>query len=171
MNHQEIAKTPRLRLRTLVETDANFYLSLVNDPSFINNIRDKGLRTEEQARHAIVQTHIEVHQQNGFSLYLIERIDDQIAIGLCGLVRRESLPGIDLGYALLPAFVGQGYAQEACLAVIADARHRLQLKRLLAITSPNNASSEKLLVKLGFKFEKSIVSDDGDAVNLSSLNL
>lgn len=156
-----IVETERLRLRTLSTQDAAFYLSLVNDPSFIKNIRDKGVRTIADAENTIRTGHQEVQAKQGFSLYLIETKNEARPMGLCGLVKREQLPGLDLGYALLPAFWRQGYAEEACRAVIELTKTKLQQAQLYAIVSPHNNASSKLLEKLGFQFLETIDWTDG----------
>ncbi|HLM52540.1 MAG TPA: GNAT family N-acetyltransferase [Pseudoxanthomonas sp.] len=60
------------------------------------------------------------------------------------------------GYALLPEFWGRGYAAEAAAEVLRHAREALGLGRILAITDPANASSMRLLRKLGFVFERMV---------------
>lgn len=158
---QTIIDTERLSLRTLNFEDAEFYLALVNDASFINNIRDKGIRTIEQAQQAIKTGHQDIQEKLGFSLYLIERKSDQAKLGLCGLVMRENLPGVDIGYALLPAFWRQGYAEEACCGVLHWAKNNLNFKELYAIVSPNNLASANLLKKIGFESQEQLNWDNG----------
>jgi len=150
----EILTTARLRLRTMAVEDAAFYLQLVNDPSWLRFIGDKGIRTIDEARAGIESGPIASQHVNGFSLYLVELRATGAALGICGLVRRETLPDIDLGYAVLPSYWGQGYAREAAAAVVAYARDALGLKTLLAIVSPDNARSIHLLESLGFRFER-----------------
>ncbi|MBR7798960.1 GNAT family N-acetyltransferase [Undibacterium sp. FT137W] len=146
------------------ESDAAFYLQLVNDPTFIDNIRDKGIRNLEDAKKAIQTGHQDVQAKMGFSLYLVERKIDGNAIGLCGLVKRPELEDIDIGYAYLPEFTGQAYAYEAGLAVIAYAKDHLKLTKLVAITSPHNIASEKLLLKMGLHFVQTIAWNEGKEV-------
>jgi len=74
-------------------------------------------------------------------------------IGICGFVRRDSLPDADIGYAFLPQFERRGFALEAARATMDYGRKTLGLKRVLAITTPDNESSIRLLEKLGFKSE------------------
>lgn len=161
-----IFETERLKLRTLDAEDAQFYLQLVNEPSFIENIRDKGIRTIAEAEQAIQTGHREVQEKMGFSLYLAERKEDQAAIGLCGLVKRDDLPGIDIGYAYLPAYTGKGYAYEANAGLLKYARTELKLTELLAIVSPHNQASSNLLEKLGFQLQETIPWKEGGAVKL-----
>ena len=150
----EILATGRLRLRTLEHEDAAFYLQLVNDPTWLRFIGDKGIHKLDEARVAIATGPIESQRVHGFSLYLVERKDSGASVGICGLVRRETLPEVDLGYAFLPAHCGQGFAREAALAVLTYAREVLGLKNLLAIVAPDNERSIRLLDALGFRFER-----------------
>lgn len=166
-----IYETARLRLRTLDANDASFYLQLVNEPSFIENIRDKGIRTIAESEQAIQTGHCEVQEKMGFSLYLAERKDDSAAIGLCGLVKRDDLPGIDIGYAYLPEYARQGYAYEANAGLLDYARDNLKLTELLAIVSPHNQASSNLLEKLGFQLQEIIPWKEGGAVKLYKRSL
>lgn len=150
----EILETERLRLRTLAVNDAAFYLKLVNDPSWLRFIGDKGIHTLDEARAAIATGPIESQRVHGFSLYLVELKATGLPLGICGLVRRETLPEVDLGYAFMPAHCGQGFAREAAAAVLAYAREQLGLRSLLAIVSSDNQRSIHLLDTLGFRFER-----------------
>lgn len=157
-----ILDTPRLCLRTIEADDAPFYLALINDPSWIRNIGDKGIRTLQAARAAIVEGPCAMQQRLGFSLYLIVRRSDQAPLGLCGLIKRDALPDVDIGYAIAPPYWGQGYAYEAAQAVMAYAHDALGLQRLLGITAPENIGSNRLLRKLGLHFDKFIHLVPGD---------
>lgn len=150
-----ILDTARLRLRTLTLDDAAIYLQVLNTPLFINWIGDRQIRTEAQAREALAVGPLTMQSMRGFSLYLVERKDDGAAIGMCGLIKRETLHDVDLGYAYLPEFAGQGYASEAAAGVLAHARS-LGLKRVVAITSPGNAASDAVLRRVGMRFEKMV---------------
>jgi len=144
--------TQRLTLRPLTLDDAAFYLQLVNEPSFIENIGDKGVRTLDDARAALAAGPIAMQEQLGYSLWLVLRKEDGAAIGMCGLIKRDTLPGTDIGYAYLPAFWGQGYAWEAASAALAYGRDVIGLPRLLGIVSPGNTASAQLLKKLGMQY-------------------
>ena len=146
-------ETKRLRLREFVPEDAEFILDLLNQPSFHRFIGDKGVRTLVDARAYISNGPIKSYQEHGFGLYLVELKSNQLPIGMCGLLKRESLPHADVGFAFLPEFWGKGYAYEAASAVLAFAQKDLGLERILAITNPDNDASIQLLEKLGFKFE------------------
>lgn len=171
MSTEIIFNTARLNLRTLDSGDAEFYLELVNDPGFIKNIRDKGIRSIEEAEQAIQTAHREVQERLGFSLYLVERKADKAAIGLCGLVQREDLPGIDIGYAYLPQYARQAYALEANIGLLNYAKNTLKLEQLLAIVSPHNLASSNLLEKLGFQLQETMPWKEGGEVKLFKRSL
>jgi RimJ/RimL family protein N-acetyltransferase len=167
----KILDTERLLLRTIEVDDAAFYFKLVNDPSFLEHIGDKGIRSVEQAHAAIVDGPREMQQRLGHSLYMVERKSDGALLGMCGLIKRDSLPGVDIGYALLPPYWGQGYAHEAAFAVRDHARDVIGLKRLLGITSPGNHSSIRLLEKLGLGFvEFTHLPPDNKPTNLYAMD-
>lgn len=153
----KILDTERLVLRRIEAGDAAFYLELVNDPAWIRFIGDRGLHTLEDARAAILKGPVAMHDRLGFSLYLVELKDGALPIGICGLIKRDSLPDVDIGFAFLPEFGGMGYAYESAKAVMLHAERVIGLKRIVAITKPGNASSIKLLEKIGLKFEKMVV--------------
>lgn len=162
----DIATTARLRLRTITLEDAPFYLELVTDPAFIANIGDRGIRTLEAARHALATGPLAMQEARGHSIYLVELKDSGEPIGMSGLIKRDALDDVDLGYAFLPAWRGCGYAYEAAVAVLAYAPS-LGLQKVVAITSPANAASNGLLRKLGFRFSQfTQVLPDGEGSNL-----
>jgi [ribosomal protein S5]-alanine N-acetyltransferase len=159
MPGQLVAETGRLRLLAMSDAcdeDAEMMLRLLNDPAFIRNIADRGVRTLEEARDYLRNGALRSYVEHGFAMYAVQLKATGERIGNCGLVRREGLEGPDLGYALLPGFCGHGYAKEAAQAVLADARDRLGLDQMLAIVNPDNAPSIGLLQKLGFAFERMI---------------
>ena len=163
-----ILETERLRLRHLTpNTDAEFILELLNDPSFIRYIGDKGVRNPDAARCYIVDGPVKSYDAHGFGLNLVELKTDATPIGICGVLKRDTLPDPDIGFAFLPAYRNQGYAFESALAVMKHAREVLGLSRVLAITTPDNESSAKLLGRIGFKFDRLIrLVEDADEVRL-----
>ncbi len=162
----EILRTGRLRLRTVGPGDASFYLALLNDPAFIEHIGDRGVRTLEQARCAVLDGPVAMQRERGHSLYLVEMAGTGEAAGLCGLVKRETLEDVDLGYAFLPAYRGRGLAFEAARAVL-DYAPGIGIARVAAITTPGNAASNGLLRKLGMRCERLVhLSDDDPGTNL-----
>ncbi len=156
----KILETERLILREIIETDDEFVLDLLNQPSFIKYIGDRNVRTIEQAREFIENRYRQSYREHGFGLYAVELKSEipnpKSQIGICGFVKRDSLPDADIGFAFLPQFCGKGYALESANAVMKYGRDVLGLARVLAITSQDNESSGRLLEKIGFKFESLI---------------
>lgn len=150
----QILDTERLRLRTLDVSDAPFYLALLNTAQFIANIGDRNVRSLAAAGEAIRNGPVAMQARLGHSIYLVERTTDGSAIGMCGLIKRDTLDNVDLGYAFLPQYFGHGYAREAAGAVLDYARRELGLHRVVAITSPGNTASSKVLTRIGMHFDK-----------------
>ena len=146
--------TPRLRLREFDEqADAAFVLRLLNDPSFLEFIGDRGVRTPEDARRALREGPLASCRAHGHGLLRVALRADDTAIGMCGLVRRDTLPIPDLGFALLPGHRGAGHVQEAAAAVLEHGRTALGLTEVLAITSTHNLRSMATLRRLGMVLE------------------
>ncbi|TWI07352.1 GNAT family N-acetyltransferase [Aerolutibacter ruishenii] len=158
--------TERLRLRRLTLDDAPFILDLVNQPSWLENIGDKGVRGLDDARDFLRNGPLAMYARHGFGLYCIERAADGAAMGLCGLIKRDTLDDVDIGYALLPQYWGQGYAREAAAATLEHGVRDIGLQRIVAITSPGNGSSARLLESLGFRFERMLSLSRDDEVKL-----
>jgi [ribosomal protein S5]-alanine N-acetyltransferase len=157
MGAAPVIVTARLTLRELTVDDAPFVLQLLNDPSFLRYIGDRGVRNLEEAQRYIAKGMVQSYERHGFGLWLVElREHDHPPIGLCGLVSREGLPAPDIGFALLPQWWSQGFALEAATAVMAHARRVVGLTRVLAIASLQNESSVRLLRRLGFRFDSEI---------------
>lgn len=150
----KVLETERLILRWLDADDAPFILELLNDPLWIEFIGDRGVRTVNAARDYIMQGPVAMYQQFGFGLYLTELKASRTPIGLCGLIKRKDLDDVDIGFALLPPYRAYGYAYEASAAVIVYGCDRFHLRRIVAIASPANAASTRLLEKLGLRFER-----------------
>lgn len=162
-------ETDRLRLRRLSVDDAEFILRLLNEPSFIQNIGDRGVRTIEDARAYILKGPVASYEQFGFGLLLVEQKESGLPIGMCGLLKRDVLDHVDIGYALLPEFWSKGYALESASAVMSYAREELRAKRVLAVVNADNQSSIRLLEKMGFQYERMIrLSDDAPEIKLYS---
>ena len=156
-----ILETNRLVLRQLIIGDAEFILALLNEPSFIRYIGDKGVRNLDDARRYILEGPVESYERNGFGLYLAELKKDGTPIGISGLVKRDTLSDPDIGFAFLPQYWSRGYAVESAAAVMDYARDVLALKRVLAITSPDNEASARLLGKIGLQFQRLISLSEG----------
>ncbi|MCB0570151.1 MAG: GNAT family N-acetyltransferase [Phaeodactylibacter sp.] len=147
--------TPRISLRLLTPDDAAFLLELLNSPGWLQNIGDRGVKTIAAAQAYASERIIKGYTENGFGLYVMAlKGQDDIPIGLCGLIRRPGLEDVDIGFALLPQYMGQGYAFEAASAVMDHARNSLKIPRIVAITLPTNSASIKLLEKIGLRFER-----------------
>ena len=167
-----LLETPRLALRRLSEGDAPFVLVLLNEPSFIRNIGDRGVRTLDQARAYIADGPVASYAQHGFGLYLVELKEPRTPVGICGVLQRDLLPEPDIGFALLPAYWSQGYGLESATAVKDYARETLRLPRLLAIVNPSNHGSIRLLEKLGFSLSSlTKLAPDAPEVKLYTCNL
>jgi ribosomal-protein-alanine N-acetyltransferase len=161
-------ETERLILRLLHSGDREFILSLVNDPSFIENIGDRGVRTLEDAETYIAKIETS-YRQNGYGLYLTALKDSNTPVGMCGLVKRDTLPEPDIGFAFLPKFWRNGYALESAQAVLHYARHSLRLKTVLGITSPENTGSIRVLEKIGLTYQATTELVPNDPVKIFSL--
>jgi RimJ/RimL family protein N-acetyltransferase len=147
--------------------DSAFILELVTEPSWLRFIGDRGVRTLDDARDYIRKGPLDMYARLGFGLYVTERKADGVPIGICGLLKRESLDDADLGFANLPRFWGKGYAHEAASAVMSYGKSVLGLSRIVAVTSPGNDPSVRLLEKLGFRFERMVrLSEDSAEVQL-----
>lgn len=157
-----VLATARLCLDRLTLDDAAFILGLLNQPSFVRYIGDKGVRTMDDARAYLRQGPMQSYARHGFGLYRVDHRASGAPMGICGLLKRDVLEDVDLGFAFLPAFWRQGYATEAAVATIAHARHTLGLTRLVAVTQPENLGSVKTLEKLGFAFEQMVHLHDGE---------
>lgn len=153
----KVCETERLLLRLLATDDAAFILALLNEPSFLENIGDKGVRNLADACQYLLTGPIKSYEQNGFGLWLVALKDTLMPIGMCGLIKREGLDAPDVGYAFLPEFWSKGYAVEAASAALFFARETLGLNHIVAITAPDNLPSIRVLDKLGLQFEKMIL--------------
>ena len=144
-----ILETERLILRRFLPDDAAFALRLLNEPSFIENIGDRGVRTLDDAVHYLAEGPGAMYETHGHGLYLVALKQTLQPIGMCGLLKRDAFPDVDVGYAFLPEFWSKGYARESVIAALGEAR-ALGLKKVIALVSPGNVASVRLLDKLGF---------------------
>ena len=151
-----ILDTDRLRLRQMAPEDATFILELLNEPSFIQNIADKGVRTLEDARGYIVNGPMASYAKHGFGLFVVELRNSGTPVGMCGLIKRDGLDDVDLGFAYLERHCSKGYAVEAAAATLAYGLRKPGLKRIVAITAPGNQRSIRVLERIGMRFEKMI---------------
>ncbi len=149
-----VLTTPRLALDELTDADASFLVALLNDPDFLRYIGDRGVRNEDDARVYLAKGPFDSYRRHGHGLWLVRRRDDAERLGICGLLKRDTLDDVDLGFAFLPQFRGQGYARESAAAVLAHARDALGIARVVAIASRDNDASARLLEAVGLRFER-----------------
>jgi RimJ/RimL family protein N-acetyltransferase len=157
-----LLQTERLRLRELDEHDAGFMLELLNEPGWIRFIGDRGLRTEEAARDYLRRGPMKMYRERGFGLWCVELRPTGTPVGICGLIKRDSLDDVDIGFAFLARHERHGYGVESARAVMAHAREALGLQRIVAITSVDNHGSIRLLEKIGLRFEKMVTMPGDD---------
>ena len=153
-----ILETDRLILSELKTKDAKFIHKLYNDQDFINYIGDKGIHSVQDAVRFINTGPIQSYKNHEHGLYLV-KLKDETPIGVCGLLKRDDLDLPDIGFAILPDYRRMGFIYEASKAVIEDAKNRLHLDSLFAITTPDNNESINLLKKLGFTLKDIIKRD------------
>jgi len=161
-----IVETKRLVVRELAEYDAEFIFELLNTPSFIKYIGDRSVRSVDDARTFIETRYRQSYRDHGYGLFAVDLKSDGTPIGMCGFVRRDSLPGPDIGFAFLPEHERKGYGFESALAVMKYGRDTLGFTELYAITSLDNDASGRLLTKLGFEFSKLIETPEGETIKL-----
>ena len=150
-----VIQTERLVLRELELNDADFILELLNEASFLRFIGDKGVRTLADAGEYIRKGPMDSYERHGFGLYAV-CLHDGTPIGICGLVKRDGLADVDVGFAFLSRHCSLGYAVESAAAVLTHATQVLKLQRIVAITAPENSGSIAVLEKIGLKFERMI---------------
>ena len=168
MESKKILETERLILQEFSIDDAEFILTLLNTPGWLEYIGDKNVRTLEDAANYLENVPIKSYRENGFGLWLTLLKNNNPPIGMCGLIKRESLDDIDIGFALLPEYSKLGYEYEIAQATINYANHILGIDKVVAITDSNNVPSIKLFNKLGLQFEKSLNLSENDTVLLFS---
>jgi len=167
-----IVETDRLTLRRQTEEDAPFILGLLNEPSFLQFIGDRGVRTLEDARAYIRNGPMASYERHGFGLLLVTRKEDETPVGICGLLKRDTLADADIGFAFLPAYWRMGYAVEAAAAVIGHGKAAFGLTRVAAITQPDNLGSIRVLERLGLTFERMIrMTEDSAEIQLFGRDL
>ena len=166
MMSNRILETERLSLREFNLNDAKFTLQLLNTPTWLKFIGDKNVHNIKEAENYLTAGPMTSYKEHGFGLWLVSQKERNKPIGMCGLIKRDYLAEVDIGFALLPNYAGLGYGYEIASATLTHSRNILQIDKVMAITDVNNASSIKLLNKLGLRFEKSIITPDHDTVSL-----
>ena len=164
-------ETKRLILRRVTLHDAGFMLSIWNDPAFVQNVGDRGIRTPEEAESALKENVFSLYEERGYGPYCMSLRKDGTPVGICGLFRRDNLDYPDIGFAVLPDYCGLGLAGEAAEAVVEHARD-LGIEYLTAIVSPQNAASIGLIRKLGLNFERAVkMPGDEHEISLYGMKL
>ena len=151
-----VLETARLVLRRVEKSDAALFVELLNDPAFIRYVADRGVRTTDDAVAYIEEKILPSFTKFGFGFYVAEQKETGESIGICGLIKRDTLDDVDVGFSILRKFWGHGYATEAAAGVIEYGRTAFGLPRIVAIASPENTNSINVLKKLGLRFEKTI---------------
>jgi RimJ/RimL family protein N-acetyltransferase len=151
-----ICETERLIICQLTVHDAPFVFTLLNTPTWIKFIGDRGIKNIDEARNYLLNGPIASYKRLGFGLFLVKIKQGDISIGMSGLIKRDGLDNIDVGFALHPDYTGKGYAFESTSAVMNYARETLKLKTIDAITTEDNAHSIALLKKIGLQYKKMV---------------
>ncbi len=162
-----ILTTKRLIIRELTLTDARFVLELLNTPQYIQFIGDKKVRSIKDAE-ANIQERVDSYKSNGFGLWLVVLKGSEVPVGTCGLIKRDTLEDVDIGFAFHPNYFNEGYAYEAAKACLHYGYEKLVLSKIVGITDVDNQASIKLLEKLGLQFEKELEIPDSEKVLLFS---
>lgn len=166
-NQENLIETERLILREMdASADSEFVCRLLNSPKFIEFIGDRGVRSVSEATDFIETKYRASYRDNGYGLYAVEKRSDHTVVGICGFVRRPSLPGPDIGFAFLPEFESMGFGFEAAAATLDLGRRTLGFTTVFAITTIDNIASGNLLEKLGFEKDGTTQSDDGETLNV-----
>lgn len=156
--------TERLIIDEVSAADAPAVLELLNEPDFIRNIADRGVRTLEQAVAYIEQGPMASYKAYGHGLWRV-RLKDGPMIGLCGLIFRDYLGVPDVGYGFMARYFGQGYATEAAQAVLDYGFAELGMTRICGIVSPHNAASKRILQKIGLSYVKQDQTPEGKTID------
>jgi len=157
-----IVETKRLILRNITVEDAEFVLRLVNEPSFVSNIGDKGLKNLQDAERFILEGYWTNQERPGYGMFLVELKGEGVPIGGCGLLYRKVLDVTDVGFAFLPEYWNRGFAYEAAEAILKYGHSTLGVNKIVGLTSEDNPGSINLLKKLGMDFEKTVKMSDDD---------
>ncbi|THB73440.1 MAG: N-acetyltransferase [Desulfobacteraceae bacterium] len=158
-------RTDRLIIDRLSLADAPYVFELVNDPDFIRFIGDKQVKSVKDAEQYLTQGALKSYDTFGFGMFRVRRLSDELPVGICGLIKRDYLPSVDLGYAFMADHRNHGYAAESCRAVLDFGINTLKLSKIAAIVQPDNTRSIDLLAKIGFRFND-MIQPPGDPARL-----
>ena len=166
-----ITITERLIIRELSVSDSPFILELVNTPTWLKFIGDRGVKNLDDAKSYLKKGPLKSYDDNGFGLYWVGLRDSNVPIGMCGLIKRADFDSPDIGFAFLPEYEGKGYGYESASAVLDYCKTEFQVKRIIGITLEANTASVRLLEKLGLSFEKKFIYETTkEELMLYSLN-
>ena len=168
MSSTQILSTERLQLREFNLADATFIIELVNSPKWLEFIGDRNITNIADAENYLNTGPINSYKENGFGLWHVALRQTNEPIGMCGLLKRDTLEHVDIGFAFLPQYVGQGYGTEIAQATLRYANSELRIGKVVAITDKKNIASQKLLNNIGLYFEKCIQSPEGETLSLFS---
>ncbi|MFA0627277.1 GNAT family N-acetyltransferase [Vibrio sp. 10N.222.49.A3] len=166
----QAVETARLRLRMITPQDAAFIQRLYSSEDFLRYIGDKEITDTGKAVEYIENNILNMYREKGVCLLMVEIKDSSTPIGVCGLIKRDTLESHDIGYGFVPEVYGQGFALEATQAIIEQAKHNADIDHLVAITTSDNIRSIALLTKLGFVFER-VEETINESVNLNLYGL
>ena len=159
-----VAETERLILSKISVEDAPFIFELMNTPKWIRFIGDRNVRSVEDAATYIQNNQLKSYENHGFGYYKLQLKSDNLKpIGSFGLVKRDTLEHIDIGFSLLPPYEGQGFGFEGATAIMDLAKEKFDISTLCAITLPENEASIQLLEKLGLSYQKRVKPFEDDA--------
>ncbi|WP_456421118.1 GNAT family N-acetyltransferase [Lutibacter sp.] len=171
MSSYESFKTERLLLEPTSKKDAEFILELLNTPKWVKYIGDRNVNSIEDAKNYIQHKMLPQLKNLGYANYTVIKKSDNIKIGTCGLYDREGINGIDIGFAFLPKYENNGFAFEAANKLIKTAFEKFDISKINAITTKKNFRSQKLLLKLGLKFDKIVkLPNNNEKLLLYTLN-
>ena len=154
-----LIETPRLIMRefTLDDVDAVFEFSSEHEVMKLTG--DPTLTSPEEARSIITDIWLPEYKKYGYARYALVHKGDNKVIGFCGLKYippgdlgdNEGAP--DIGYRMLSKYWGQGLGFEAAQAAMEYGRKTLGLTNIFGDAVVENAASNRILQKLGLKFE------------------
>jgi RimJ/RimL family protein N-acetyltransferase len=166
-----VLETDRLTIRRLTVDDSAFILRLLNEPSFLQHVGDRGVHSLADAKQYILSGPIASYDRHGYGVFMVESKETRLPIGICGLRKRDALDDVELRIAFVPESWSKGYAFESTSAMISYAHDKHGLKRLVAVTSQENVASINLLVKLGFYFDRMVrLPDEREELRLFARN-
>lgn len=147
-----ILETDRMMIREWREEDVDQIAPIYADPQVMQFLGSGKTCTLEQTKKIIVYCN-DYYRKNGFGILPVVLKETNSVIGHCGLQYLDKTPEIEIDYALAKDYWGRGLATEAAKAVLADGFNELKLKRIVAVTYPQNLASINVVRKLGMTYE------------------